>query len=478
MDFDHIPPHDESAERACLGAALADDAARSEVLTALTSSDFYLEKHTVIFEAIRELADAGTPADPVTVEAGLRRNGEIEAVGGSAYLTELLAGTPTTANARHYCGLVRNAAQKRRMIVLALNLYRGALDGREETELLKEARAGLDRIGTGKGGPESLLIPAAEIEPLEVDWLWPGFIPEGVVTIIAGKAGASKSHLSLLLAALVSQRKPMPGASQATPGGRFNVLLIPGEDDPERVIVPRLISYKADRARVIIHRGLPRPGGEPRPFVLDPGFITRLEIDFQRVRPRLAVLDPLGALLPAKLDLHRQNEVHVVIAALSRLAGKYNSAILLIHHTKKSSDGAPLNSLLGSVALGAGARAVHLIAEDVETGDRHLLPVKSNLGALPRGLRFAWQGNHLEYAGPSDMKAEDAITPEAPDERAGRAVAEEFLFETLRDGPKPSSEVRSDAGREGIAPRTLDRARRSLNVKSRKTVAGWEISLP
>src|SRR5260370_7433158 len=79
-----VLPHNDEAERAVLGAVLLDAGVLEDV--PLTSGDFYLERHQVIFETCRELAADGSPIDIRTLQAKLEHRGDLERVGGLAYL--------------------------------------------------------------------------------------------------------------------------------------------------------------------------------------------------------------------------------------------------------------------------------------------------------------------------------------------------------------------------------------------------------
>ena len=128
----NLLPQDSSAERAVLGSLLVDPDAMFGVREAgLEARDFYLEAHGLIYSAMLELADRWQPIDLVTLAAALdgKQNGhgsQLALVGGAAYLTELLAATPTSIHAAHYAGIVRSLAQRRRIISTASSIAEAA----------------------------------------------------------------------------------------------------------------------------------------------------------------------------------------------------------------------------------------------------------------------------------------------------------------------------------------------------------------
>ncbi len=115
-----IPPHNLQAEESLLGALLL---SRDTIMTVaelgITPTDFYKPAHQHIFEAVRVLAFAGDPVDPVTVANELRRASLLEEIGGAAALVELQAATPAISNAARYARIVQDTALLRRLIGVA-----------------------------------------------------------------------------------------------------------------------------------------------------------------------------------------------------------------------------------------------------------------------------------------------------------------------------------------------------------------------
>ena len=66
--FQNVPPHDDAAELAVLGAMFLDREAASLALEMLTGEDFYRPDHRQVFEAAEELYHSGVPIDMITVK--------------------------------------------------------------------------------------------------------------------------------------------------------------------------------------------------------------------------------------------------------------------------------------------------------------------------------------------------------------------------------------------------------------------------
>jgi replicative DNA helicase len=126
------PPHSREAEESVIGAVLLSEEAVNEVMDRLHPPDFYVPAHQAIFEAMRELFDTNQAIDAVTVSEALRRRGELEKVGGVAYLTRLVDIVPSTSNILYYAGIVEEHAKRRELIRAGASVTDVAFDIDEE----------------------------------------------------------------------------------------------------------------------------------------------------------------------------------------------------------------------------------------------------------------------------------------------------------------------------------------------------------
>jgi len=132
---ERVPPYDEDAEQAVLGAMmLSGDAIAQVADLGLRGDDFYRSVHRHIFEASLELYSHGEPVDFVTVKDQLQRGGALEQAGGALYLQHLVEAVGTPASAGHYSRIVGNRALLRRLIDAAGEIVRDAYDIPEDPE--------------------------------------------------------------------------------------------------------------------------------------------------------------------------------------------------------------------------------------------------------------------------------------------------------------------------------------------------------
>lgn len=115
-DSSRKPPQDIAAEQSVLGGMMLSKDAIADVVEIVRGHDFYRPAHETIYESIIDLYGRGEPADAVTVSDELTKRGEINRIGGPAYLHELIQTVPTAANAGYYAEIVAERAVLRRLV--------------------------------------------------------------------------------------------------------------------------------------------------------------------------------------------------------------------------------------------------------------------------------------------------------------------------------------------------------------------------
>jgi RecA-family ATPase len=233
-------------------------------------------------------------------------------------------------------------------------------------------------------------VSASSLMPKPIDWFWPGRVPFGAVTVLAGPPGLGKSLLTLKLAADLTK-----GRQCGAPG---DALLLSAEDAREQVVLPRLIAAGADLDRV--HFDHIQAHGLPRQLFLPDDVPLLLEM-VEAHGVRLVVIDPLTAHLPGKVNSWRDQSIRLALAPLAHLAEASGTAIIVVSHLNKGASSDPLQRLGGSIGLAAAARSVLLLARDPddpegESGSRRILAqVKTNLGTCSSSLRYQLQTAQL-----------------------------------------------------------------------------------
>ena len=337
--------------------------------------------------------------------------------------------------------------------------------------------------------PRLMLACAADIAPEAITWLWPGWLPAGKISLLAGSPGAGKTTLALAISAIVSQGGIWPDGVKARAAGR--VLIWSSEDDPADTLVPRLMAAGADLHRIHFAQAVADEHGELQPF--DPARDMHLlsERLTEMGGADLLIVDPIVSAVSG--DAHRVNDVRRNLQSLVDVAAAHRCAVLGISHFAKGTKGtSPAERVIGSQAFVALARMVLVAGKDEAAERRILARAKSNISPDDGGVsysieqveagigitasRIVWgeliQGTAREILG--DIEQED------DQERTTSDEAAEFLAGLLADGPVRAKEIKADADGAGFAWRTMQRASSNLGVEKRKlgVKEGWEWALP
>ncbi|WP_075529546.1 replicative DNA helicase [Ligilactobacillus sp. WC1T17] len=135
-----MPPNDQNAERAVLGAVFLNGNALADAMEYVEAGDFYLRQHQILFQAMLDLYEDDKPVDVLTMKSILETKNQLDDAGGIAYLAELAAAVPSARNAGYYAKIVSEKAQLRRLIQTASNIINKAQNPDDEVDnILDEA---------------------------------------------------------------------------------------------------------------------------------------------------------------------------------------------------------------------------------------------------------------------------------------------------------------------------------------------------
>jgi replicative DNA helicase len=221
----NVPPHNEEAEASVLGSILLTEQALDGILleVGLRPEDFYRPRNQLIFRAMIRLKEKAEPeaVDALTVSEDLRRAGELEKAGGTAYIHSLPTLVPAVGAVLDYARIVKENALLRSLLSATRDIQDEVLAHRgEPRELIERAEAVLFKIGHDGGTAEMKSIEAVlheEIDKLEelsrkdvgltgapsgfvdLDSLTGGF-QHGNLIVVAARPSMGKSSLATNIA--------------------------------------------------------------------------------------------------------------------------------------------------------------------------------------------------------------------------------------------------------------------------------------
>lgn len=194
--------------------------------------------------------------------------------------------------------------------------------------------------------------------------------------------------------------------------------------------------------------------------------------------PDLIIIDPLYAFVPSETDMFKANEIRALLWKISDIARETKSAIVAIRHLTKGKRDKAIYQGVGSIDVIGAARSAVLVAQDPENEERKIFAhLKRNLSG--KGPSWAYElvirsGRlpELVWSGKVDLNAED-LNGGPNDRPTALDSALSLLKHELAGRRRRATDMMSLAEEHGIAKRTLDRARKQLDVKAIKTEKGW-----
>ncbi len=343
-----------------------------------------------------------------------------------------------------------------------------------------------DRLGAPRGaGSQAPTIPPGplndapltEFDSRPIEWVWPGWLPRGVVTIMDGNPGVSKSTLVADLVARVTTGTSWPDGSPITAPGR--VMWITTEDDPGRVLRPRIEAAGGDASRVRFVTGevvFPASAG------------AFLELLVRRASEAdglvLVVLDPLFSHIEATVRTIADAEMRRgVMNPLNEAAEAANVACLVVRHFNKDTNASAINRGAGSLGgIVGAARALWSVVADPDDDETKVVGVsKLNYARSPAPWRYrvidrlppGWLTgtvSGIEWLGESNLSITRIMG-----QRTDSRDAQEDLRDILKDGPVGSKLVLSKMRVLGHGKDASTMARDRIGARAMKTgmLGGW-----
>jgi replicative DNA helicase len=226
-----VPPQSLEAEMAVLGAVLLDNNAFSIATESISHRAFYKKAHADIFSAMESLSSRGEAIDVVTLSEELKTLGTFQAIGGVAYITQIMDNVHTAANVEHYATIVLEKFVMRRLITICNDVSTQCYAGdRDAAEVLDEAERHIFEIsqqGMFKGfesigkiirdhfkNIEALYQSGSHISGMptpfeDLDSLTSGFQKSDLI-IVAGRPGMGKTSFALNLGQYLALKEKIP----------------------------------------------------------------------------------------------------------------------------------------------------------------------------------------------------------------------------------------------------------------------------
>lgn len=150
-----VMPHSIEAEKAVIGSMLMDREAVVAATDTLSKDDFYTAQYGLLFEAMAQLEKEGKPADLVQVQEKLRQNQAPPEIGEMEFIREVLAAVPTSANIKHYAGIVKEKSILRNLIRKSQGIEEACYSGQDDlVKILYNAEKDITSVTQSGGSGE------------------------------------------------------------------------------------------------------------------------------------------------------------------------------------------------------------------------------------------------------------------------------------------------------------------------------------
>ena len=306
-----------------------------------------------------------------------------------------------------------------------------------------------------------------------ITWLWQNRLAFGKLAIFDGDPDKGKSLVTLDLCARFTTGTAWPdGSPNPGPG---NVIVLNAEDGAGDTIRPRLEALGADLNRVFILRRADQASGA---VIALPRDVAALDHALHQTGAKMLLIDPIAAFFDSSVQMASDSSVRHALAPLIDLAEKHQCTTILVRHLNKSGGHQSLYRGGGSIGLLAACRSGWLIAVVPRQPHQRLLAViKNNLAAKQPTLKYEMivrvgELPRIHWLGPCAMSADHVLAL-----TGGRAVlrlahAMEFLRLVLHEGPRNVHAIWEFAQQEQVSRTTLKRAKKELQIRSRKFYIG------
>ncbi|MBN1697681.1 MAG: replicative DNA helicase [Spirochaetales bacterium] len=362
---DKIPPHNDEAEIATLGAILLDPDAISKVIPLVRAEDFYKTAHKKICQSIIELDSKSEAIDLITLTEDLKKKGELESCGGAAYISRLTSSVPTSANIEYYARIVQENSLRRTLSRISSEIISRSHDeSLEVREIIEEAEKKIFEL-TDKQFSGSYMVAKDIINQTisaiekhyhnkenytgiptgfkELDELTSGF-QDSEFIVIGARPSVGKTALALSMAGNIALERKIPV-------GFFTLEM------SSMALMQRLVSSEARLDSKKIRTGLLRPSDfhnllqaagriyeaplyiddTPNLKLLDLRALARRMVAMEKVK--IIFIDYITLITAESRDIPRHEQIAEISRSLKALARELKVPVVALSQVRRETEG-------------------------------------------------------------------------------------------------------------------------------------------
>jgi len=354
-------PHNLEYERAVLGGILLDNENISIATSNLKATDFYDERHRMIFTAILSLVDQKKPVDALILKDELQGSQGLDKWGGPQYLVSLTDGFALAMNVQHYAEVVREKAMLRRLIEYSSNLMMECYENNTlPHKILEKCRGRLSEFESQLSCSDSFIPPeywqfldVADISDWDcesLEWIIEGVVAKGNLVLVAGMTQTGKTLLWLYMTLLMLCGGKLFGRLPVNPVRKALYVTL---EDPPRRIRDRILEMRGDfeiepgQFNVYFAHGL---------AISDPNYFAHLRDLIIKNKYDLVVIDTYQKATPGISSFNDEQQSEI-LHRLSNLTRELGVTIIVLDHIRKTLSGKKRNQITVDDIKGTGGKA-------------------------------------------------------------------------------------------------------------------------
>lgn len=389
------------SEAAVLGSMLLDRNCIAPVREVIRDNLYFsLPEHQLIFDAVCSVFDADEELDLVILRDVLKRRKSLDAVGGVEYLTRLAETVPSSANALYYAKLMLDAYKRRKMIEQADAIRKAAVEPGNIAEVVNNVQSDICELAgemTAEHKPDGettmrshfAAVMSHKYRVIPLPWSiltkLTNAIQPGMVTILCGSPGASKSFSALEIL-VKAKESGVPTsyyalehdqkfhlsrclAQKTQIGGLTDANWIADNQIMAGAALDECADWIKDMEKSIF---LNRAGQTTY------GMLTTWILHQARSGRKLLIIDPVTAVQHVTRDTW--SEDNKFLQKTKQIMVDYGVAVMFITHPSKSQGKMPgMEGLAGGATFSRFSQTIFwLEAHDAKTSD-----VRSSMGTCP-----------------------------------------------------------------------------------------------
>lgn len=303
-----------------------------------------------------------------------------------------------------------------------------------------------------------------EFEEEEAQWIVPGWVPEGQITLMSADGGVGKTTLWCHILAALSNGSACildpPGFTREP----AKVAFLTNEDSVRKKLRKKLRLAGANMQNIVSPDFMAaNRDGALRNFKFGSKDMARFLRHFKFV---LCAFDPVQGFIPPKVNMGSRNEMRDCMAPLVALGEELGTTFLVISHTNKRKGASGRDRIADSADLWDISRSVLMAGFTEEQGVRYLSNEKNNYAELQETVLFTIDGNgHPHREGTSWKRDKDFVNAaELSKSAPKREDCKAFILKTLADagGAMPTADLDSKAREAGYSFTGTTLAKREL----------------